>query len=76
MPLVERAPAKVNLGLHVLRKRPNGDHDVETVLHRIDWADTITAAPASTLSRLWDLDPSSEQLRTIGEKSGPTSRSS
>jgi tetratricopeptide (TPR) repeat protein len=132
MPLVERAPAKVNLGLHVLRKRPNGDHDVETVLHRIDWADTITAAPASTLSltcsdsslptdddnlclraarrlatafdvttgadlhlekqvpygaglgggssdaaatlcllsRLWDLDPSSEQLRTIGGKIG------
>ena len=50
MPLTERAPAKINLGLHVLRRRPDGDHDVETVLHRIDWADTITAAPADTLS--------------------------
>jgi len=50
MPLVEQAPAKINLGLHVLRKRPDGDHDVETVLHRIDWADTITAQPADTLS--------------------------
>lgn len=50
MPLTERAPAKINLGLHVLRRRPDGYHDVETVLHRIDWADTITAAPADTLS--------------------------
>ena len=50
MPLVERAPAKINLGLHVLRKRPDGYHDVETVLHRIDWADTITAQPADALS--------------------------
>ena len=50
MPLVERAPAKINLGLHVLRKRPDGYHDVETVLHRFDWADTITAQPAESLS--------------------------
>jgi len=50
MPLVERAPAKINLGLHVLRKRPDDYHEVETVLHRIDWADTITAQPADTLS--------------------------
>ncbi len=50
MPLVERAPAKINLGLHVLRKRPDGYHDVETVLHRIDWADTITVEPAESLS--------------------------
>ena len=50
MPLVERAPAKINLGLHVLRKRADGFHDVETVLHRIEWADTVTAQPADTLS--------------------------
>jgi len=50
MPLVEQAPAKINLGLHVLRKRPDGDHEVETVLHRIDWADAITVRPADTLS--------------------------
>lgn len=50
MTLVERAPAKINLGLHVLRRRPDGYHDIETVLHRIDWADTVTAEPADTLS--------------------------
>ncbi|MFB6272457.1 MAG: 4-(cytidine 5'-diphospho)-2-C-methyl-D-erythritol kinase, partial [Salinibacter sp.] len=50
MLLTRRAPAKINLGLHVLRERPDGYHDVETVLHRIDWADTVTAAPADTFS--------------------------
>jgi len=50
MSLTQHAPAKINLGLHVLRRRPDGDHDIETVLHRIDWADTITATLADTLS--------------------------
>jgi len=132
MPLTQRAPAKINLGLHVLRERSDGDHDIETILHRIDWADTITAAPSDTLSltcsnpalptdddnlclqaahrlrdtfdvtagadlhldkrvpygaglgsgssdaaatlrllsRLWDLDPSPEQLRDLGSAIG------
>jgi 4-diphosphocytidyl-2-C-methyl-D-erythritol kinase len=50
MPFTQHAPAKINLGLHVLRERPDGYHDIETILHRIDWADTITAAPADALS--------------------------
>lgn len=50
MLLSEQAPAKINLGLHILRQRADGYHDVETVLHRIDWADTITVEPAETLS--------------------------
>ncbi|MFB6279826.1 MAG: 4-(cytidine 5'-diphospho)-2-C-methyl-D-erythritol kinase [Salinibacter sp.] len=50
MPLSKQAPAKINLGLHVLRERADGDHDIETVLHRIDWADTVTATPADSLS--------------------------
>jgi 4-diphosphocytidyl-2-C-methyl-D-erythritol kinase len=57
MPLTQDAPAKINLGLHVLRRRPDGYHDIETVFHRIDWADTITAAPAESLS-LTCSDPS------------------
>lgn len=50
MSLIEHAPAKINLGLHVLRQRPDGYHDIETVFHRIDWTDTITAEPAQELS--------------------------
>lgn len=49
MPLTLLAPAKINLGLHVLRKRTDGYHDIETVLHRIAWADTITLRPADHL---------------------------
>lgn len=50
MALTEQASAKINLGLHVLRKRPDGYHDIETVFHRVDWNDTITAEPADQLS--------------------------
>jgi len=48
--LKQSAPAKINLGLHVLRKRADGYHDVATVLHRIGWADRLTAAPADALT--------------------------
>lgn len=50
MQLTHHAPAKINLGLHVLRRRPDGYHDIETVLHQIDWTDSLTASPADTLS--------------------------
>ena len=40
------APAKINLGLHVLRRRPDGYHDIETVFVRIPWADVLYAGPA------------------------------
>lgn len=36
------APAKINLFLEVLGKRPDGYHELETVMQEIDLADTIT----------------------------------
>lgn len=49
--MLERlAPAKINLGLHVLRRRDDGYHDIETVMYRIGWADRVTVAPADDLS--------------------------
>ena len=40
--LILKSPAKLNLYLNVLRKRPDGYHDIETLFERINLADTIT----------------------------------
>jgi 4-diphosphocytidyl-2-C-methyl-D-erythritol kinase len=40
---------KVNLGLRVGRRRPDGFHEIRTVLQTIDLADTLYARPASRL---------------------------
>jgi 4-diphosphocytidyl-2-C-methyl-D-erythritol kinase len=43
------APAKINLSLVVGPQRPDGKHEVATVLQRIDLADRISLGPASEL---------------------------
>jgi 4-diphosphocytidyl-2-C-methyl-D-erythritol kinase len=37
-----RAFAKVNLGLHILGKRPDGYHSIETIFYKINCYDTIS----------------------------------
>jgi 4-diphosphocytidyl-2-C-methyl-D-erythritol kinase len=37
-----RAPAKINLGLRVLRRRSDGFHDVDTLYVAINWCDRLT----------------------------------
>ncbi len=40
------APAKVNLFLHVRGRRPDGYHDLESLIGFVDVADTVHVAPA------------------------------
>lgn len=46
-PLVQLAPAKVNLALHVTHRRPDGYHDLESLVVFADVADELHARPAS-----------------------------
>ena len=39
--LVVLAPAKVNLNLHILGKRPDGYHELDTVMQKLDLTDTV-----------------------------------
>jgi 4-diphosphocytidyl-2-C-methyl-D-erythritol kinase len=43
----QRAPAKLNLELRVLGLRPDGSHEVETILQAIDLADRLSITPAA-----------------------------
>lgn len=44
------AYAKINLGLEVLHKRPDGYHEINTIFSRVSLHDTITIEPCSDLS--------------------------
>lgn len=39
--------AKINLGLNIVAKRPDGYHDIETVMVPIGWCDSLEIVPAS-----------------------------
>jgi len=41
--------AKINLGLHVTAKRPDGFHNIETVFFPVAWSDIIEVVPAPQL---------------------------
>jgi len=47
--LFQRAFAKINFGLRVLRKRPDGFHDIETILYRVNINDELVASPSRDL---------------------------
>lgn len=57
--LRETAYAKVNLALHVRRRREDGYHDIETLFAFVDVGDTLTAEPAAR-----------DELVTLGEFAG------
>ena len=48
------APAKINLTLEVLSKRPDGFHDISSVMQTIDLSDTLTFVTADEVSLACD----------------------
>lgn len=70
--LTINSPAKVNLFLRVLRRRPDGDHELETLFHRISLTDEIIIQkvgadkPAPTI-KPFELITSHPKLRNIKE---------
>jgi len=43
--LLVRAPAKINLSLLIAGKRPDGFHEIETIMAKINWYDEILIEP-------------------------------
>lgn len=52
--MITRAYAKINLGLLVRDRRPDGYHSIETVFHRIDLCDELVLEPAEEISMVSD----------------------
>jgi 4-diphosphocytidyl-2-C-methyl-D-erythritol kinase len=40
-------PCKINLGLHVISKRPDGYHDIETCFYPVPWTDILEIIPSN-----------------------------
>jgi 4-diphosphocytidyl-2-C-methyl-D-erythritol kinase len=49
MMLHQEAHAKINLGLRILERLPDGYHAIETVFVELDWGDMLFAEPADEL---------------------------
>lgn len=60
MRLTEPAPAKLNLALHLRRRRDDGYHDLETVFAFTRFGDELSVMPAEALS-----------LQVVGAFAGP-----
>ena len=50
MRLIERAPAKINLTLHVMGRREDGWHELESLVAFTRGGDTLSLAPAEAVS--------------------------
>jgi 4-diphosphocytidyl-2-C-methyl-D-erythritol kinase len=47
--MLQLSNAKINLGLHVTQRRPDGFHNIETALFPIGWSDVVEALPDKAL---------------------------
>lgn len=54
--LTIKAPAKLNLTLEVLKKRPDGFHEIRSVIQAIDLCDTLTFSAGEGISFVCDME--------------------
>lgn len=45
--MIEFPNAKINLGLNILRKRPDGFHDIESCFYPVGWKDALEVIPST-----------------------------
>jgi 4-diphosphocytidyl-2-C-methyl-D-erythritol kinase len=48
--MVTFPPCKINLGLRILSKRPDGYHDIETCFYPVPWTDVLEILPGDSFS--------------------------
>ena len=48
--MVSFPPCKINLGLHVIEKRPDGYHNLETCFYPVPWTDILEIFPSNAFS--------------------------
>ncbi len=48
--MVSFPSCKINLGLHILSKRPDGFHNIETCFYPVPWTDILELIPATRFS--------------------------
>ena len=48
--MVSFPPCKINLGLHVLARRPDGYHDISTCFYSVPWTDVLEILPGKELN--------------------------
>jgi 4-diphosphocytidyl-2-C-methyl-D-erythritol kinase len=48
--MISFPPCKINLGLQVTRKRPDGYHDLETCFYPVPWTDILEIIPSDEFS--------------------------
>jgi 4-diphosphocytidyl-2-C-methyl-D-erythritol kinase len=67
--IVERAPAKINLALHIRHRRPDGYHEIETLFAFAADGDTVTVVPAECDS-FTITGPFAQALISLPERGG------
>ena len=70
-PVVRLAPAKVNLTLAVIGRRPDGFHDLHSIMVPLDLADRLALSPAfGPADRLHVVGPAGEPAPDLGPPAG------